>query len=151
MQFVLPGFIHLRSQQRLRRGDGPIVSALCCAELNVLEQHDPPVITVTSQCLSSYDVHFPCSHPLSICNITLPYLSGLHSMHLPNCDECMYSLSTASHAGPGPGPNSRAGPAGGRSVQRLWQALWNTHLLCVWRSLKGTSDQRAGERWGGAM
>ena len=26
MQFILPGFIHLRSQPRLRRGDGPIVS-----------------------------------------------------------------------------------------------------------------------------
>lgn len=26
VQFILPGFIHLRSQPRLRRGDGPIVS-----------------------------------------------------------------------------------------------------------------------------
>ena len=61
LQFILPGFIHLRSQPRLRRGDGPIVSVVSCSELNGLE-HDP-VITIASQCLSPYNVQFSIPHP----------------------------------------------------------------------------------------
>ena len=70
------------------------------------------------------------------------------------CDVYVRTVATVcvwrSPVAPCPGPDTRAGPAGGGSVQHLWQALWNTHLLCVWRGLEGTPDQRAGERWGGS-
>lgn len=100
------------------------------------------------------DVNLPVLFFVPICHVQTPAFN----LVLMCARVCVYTyvhllhhVYGVTHADPGPGSDTRASPASGRSVQHLWQTLWNTHLLCVWRSLEGSPDQRAGERWGGEL